>query len=33
MRSWKNHWEELTVLFEFPLGIKKIIYITNLKHK
>lgn len=30
VRSWSNNWEELTVFFEFPLEIRKIIYTTNL---
>ena len=30
IRSWKNNWEELTVFFDFPLEIRKIIYTTNL---
>ena len=28
--SWRNNWPELTVFFEFPLEIRKIIYTTNL---
>lgn len=28
--SWRNNWEDLTVFFEFPLEIRKIIYTTNL---
>jgi len=28
--SWRNNWAELTVFFEFPLEIRKIIYTTNL---
>ncbi len=28
--SWRNNWEELTVFFDFPLEIRKIIYTTNL---
>ncbi|WP_110368542.1 IS256 family transposase, partial [Chryseobacterium sp. CBTAP 102] len=28
--SWRNNWDELTVFFEFPLEIRKIIYTTNL---
>src|SRR5690606_42056895 len=27
---WINNWEELTVFFDFPLEIRKIIYTTNL---
>ena len=30
VKSWKNNWEDLTVFFEFPLEIRKIIYTTNL---
>jgi transposase-like protein len=30
IQSWKNNWEELTVFFDFPLEIRKIIYTTNL---
>lgn len=30
IKSWKNNWDELTVFFEFPLEIRKIIYTTNL---
>lgn len=30
IQSWKNNWEELTVFFEFPIEIRKIIYTTNL---
>lgn len=30
IKSWREHWEELTVFFEFPLEIRKIIYTTNL---
>jgi len=30
VRSWTENWEELTVFFEFPLEIRKIIYTTNL---
>ena len=30
IRSWRDNWEELTVFFEFPLEIRKIIYTTNL---
>ena len=30
VKSWKNNWEELTVFFEFPIEIRKIIYTTNL---
>ena len=28
--SWRNNWDELTVFFQFPLEIRKIIYTTNL---
>ena len=30
VRSWQNNWEELSVFFDFPLEIRKIIYTTNL---
>lgn len=30
IKSWKNNWDELTVFFDFPLEIRKIIYTTNL---
>lgn len=30
VKSWENNWEDLTVFFEFPLEIRKIIYTTNL---
>ncbi|WP_454059228.1 IS256 family transposase [Elizabethkingia ursingii] len=30
IQSWQNNWEELTVFFDFPLEIRKIIYTTNL---
>ena len=30
IRSWRNNWEELTVFFDFPVEIRKIIYTTNL---
>ncbi|HET7818765.1 MAG TPA: IS256 family transposase [Bacteroidia bacterium] len=30
IKSWKENWEELTVFFDFPLEIRKIIYTTNL---
>lgn len=30
VKSWQDNWEELTVFFEFPLEIRKIIYTTNL---
>ena len=28
--SWRKNWNDLTVLFQFPLEIRKIIYTTNL---
>ncbi len=28
--SWRDNWEDLTVFFEFPVEIRKIIYTTNL---
>ena len=30
IRSWENNWDELTVFFDFPAEIRKIIYTTNL---
>lgn len=30
IKSWKDNWEDLTVFFEFPVEIRKIIYTTNL---
>ena len=30
IKSWRANWEELTVFFEFPLEIRKIIYTNNL---
>ena len=30
IKSWENNWEELTVFFDFPLEIRRIIYTTNL---
>jgi len=30
IKSWKDNWEELTVFFDFPMEIRKIIYTTNL---
>nr|WP_297913573.1 IS256 family transposase [uncultured Allomuricauda sp.] len=30
IKSWRENWDELTVFFEFPLEIRKIIYTTNL---
>jgi transposase-like protein len=30
IKSWKENWEELTVFFDFPIEIRKIIYTTNL---
>jgi transposase-like protein len=30
IKSWRTNWEELTVFFEFPVEIRKIIYTTNL---
>ncbi|WP_255351556.1 transposase [Salegentibacter sp. Hel_I_6] len=29
-KSWRDNWEDLTVLFKFPLEIRKIIYTKNL---
>lgn len=30
IQSWRNNWEDLSVFFEFPMEIRKIIYTTNL---
>lgn len=30
IKSWRANWEELTVFFDFPLEIRRIIYTTNL---
>ena len=30
IKSWENNWEDLTVFFDFPLEIRRIIYTTNL---
>lgn len=30
IKSWRENWEDLTVFFEFPIEIRKIIYTTNL---
>jgi putative transposase len=30
IKSWNDNWEELTVFFDFPMEIRKIIYTTNL---
>jgi transposase-like protein len=30
IRSWEDHWDELTDFFDFPLETRKIIYTTNL---
>jgi len=30
IKSWRDNWNELTVFFEFPVEIRKIIYTTNL---
>jgi transposase-like protein len=30
IRSWEENQEELTVFFDFPVEIRKIIYTTNL---
>ncbi|HJD93633.1 MAG TPA: transposase [Bacteroides togonis] len=29
MLSWRNHWDDQTVFFQFLLKIRKIIYTTN----
>ena len=30
IKSWEGNWDELTVFFDFPIEIRKIIYTTNL---
>ena len=30
IKSWKDNWDELTVFFDYPVEIRKIIYTTNL---
>ena len=30
IKSWENNWDKLTVFFDFPAEIRKIIYTTNL---
>ena len=30
IKSWEENWEELTVFFDFPIEIRRIIYTTNL---
>ena len=30
VQSWRNNWDELTVFFEYPVEIRKVIYTTNL---
>lgn len=30
VKSWKNNWEELSVFFDFPVEIRRIIYTTNI---
>ena len=30
VKSWEDNWDELTVFFDFPVEIRKIIYTTNL---
>ncbi len=30
IKSWRENWDELTLFFDFPLEIRKIIYTTNL---
>lgn len=30
VKSWHDNWEELTVFFDFPIEIRRIIYTTNL---
>jgi transposase-like protein len=30
IKSWEDNWDELTVFFDFPVEIRKIIYTTKL---
>nr|WP_232225132.1 transposase [Seonamhaeicola sp. S2-3] len=30
VKSWRDNWDELTVFYEFPVEIRKIIYTSNL---
>ncbi|WP_433903724.1 transposase [Sphingobacterium puteale] len=30
IRSWRENWDELTVFYDFPLVIRRIIYTTNI---
>jgi transposase-like protein len=30
VKSWRDNWEELTVFFDFPVEIRRIVYTTNL---
>lgn len=30
IKSWRDNWDELTVFYDFPVDIRKIIYTTNL---
>jgi transposase-like protein len=30
VKSWRDNWQELTVFFDFPVEIRRIIYTTNL---
>ena len=30
IKSWRSNWDDLTVFFDFPLEIRKIIYTTNI---
>lgn len=30
IKSWRSNWDELTIFFDFPMEIRKIIYTTNL---
>ena len=29
VRSWENHWEDLSTFFRFPAEIRRLIYTTN----
>jgi len=33
VKSWQNNWEDLSVFFDFPVEIRKIIYTTKLIEK
>ena len=29
VRSWENHWDDLTTFFDYPAEIRRLIYTTN----